>query len=147
MERKGFTLIELMVVILIVALLAAVAIPILRGRIEEAKWAEGKAIMGSVATAIQAYAAEKGYNADPPTTFFEIGFENEDLAGTYFNPGDFDFVVRDMGSADGSTVLDFDVTCEGSTKDIGPTRPDGGYALRTDGVGGLEFVLLGAPGG
>ena len=33
--KKGFTLIELMVVILIVAILAAVAIPIMRGRIDE----------------------------------------------------------------------------------------------------------------
>ena len=138
-------MIELMVVILIVGLLAAVAIPILRGRIEAAKWSEGKAIMGSVATAIQAYAAEKGYNADPPTTFVEIGFENEDLAGTYFESGDFSFTVNDMGSVDGSTLLDFDVICTGSSKDIGPTRPAGGYILQTDGLGGLEFVEAGTP--
>ena len=143
-RRKGFTLIELMVVILIVSLLAAVAIPILRGRIEAAKWSEGKAIMGSIATAIQAYAAEKGYNADPPTTFVEIGFENEDLAGTYFASGDFSFLVRDMGAADGSSLLDFDVVCTGSSKNIGPTRPVGGYLLQTDGLGGLEFIE-GAP--
>ena len=46
-ERKGFTLIELMVVILIVGILAAVAIPIMRGRIDSAKWSEGKAMMGT----------------------------------------------------------------------------------------------------
>ena len=39
---KGFTLVELMVVILIVSILAAVAIPILSGRIDAAKWSEGK---------------------------------------------------------------------------------------------------------
>ena len=58
-RRKGFTLIELMVVILIVGILAAVAIPILRGRIDAAKWSEGKAMMGSIGTAIRAYHAEK----------------------------------------------------------------------------------------
>jgi general secretion pathway protein G len=40
-KAKGFTLVELMVVILIVSILAAVAIPILRGRIDAAKWSEG----------------------------------------------------------------------------------------------------------
>jgi prepilin-type N-terminal cleavage/methylation domain-containing protein len=59
-RRRGFTLIELMVVILIVALLAAVAIPILRSRIDAAKWSEGKAMMGTIATAMRAYAAEQG---------------------------------------------------------------------------------------
>jgi prepilin-type N-terminal cleavage/methylation domain-containing protein len=67
-SRKGFTLIELMVVVLIVGILAAVAIPILRGRIDAAKWSEGKAMLGSVATAIRAYAAEKGTTGTNPTT-------------------------------------------------------------------------------
>ena len=58
MSKKGFTLVELMVVILIVAILAAVAIPIMRGRVDAAKWSEGKAMMGTIATAIRAYVAE-----------------------------------------------------------------------------------------
>jgi len=36
-NRRGFTLVELMVVILIVGILAAVAAPMLRGKTEQAK--------------------------------------------------------------------------------------------------------------
>jgi type IV pilus assembly protein PilA len=86
-SRKGFTLIELMVVILIVGILAAVAIPILRGRIDAAKWSEGKAGCGTIGTALRAYAAEKGatgsYGAGAPT-LAELGFIASDLHGTYF---------------------------------------------------------------
>jgi prepilin-type N-terminal cleavage/methylation domain-containing protein len=84
-SRKGFTLIELMVVVLIVGILAAVAIPIIRGRIDSAKWSEGKAALGTIATALRAYAAEQGssgtYGAVPLS---RLGFNASDLHGTYF---------------------------------------------------------------
>jgi len=51
-DRSGFTLVELMVVIMIAGILAAVAVPLLRGRIDSAKWSEGMAMMGTVATAL-----------------------------------------------------------------------------------------------
>ena len=81
----GFTLIELMIVVLIVAVLAAVAVPIYRGRIDTAKWSEGKAMAGTVASAIRAYAAEKGtaVSATPSLTT-DLGFGANDLDGTYF---------------------------------------------------------------
>jgi prepilin-type N-terminal cleavage/methylation domain-containing protein len=95
-SRKGFTLIELMVVILIVGILAAVAIPLMRGRIDSAKWSEGKSIMGTIGTAIRAYAAEKGgagnYGASAPT-MTELGFAASDFTGTYFNAGCFDWTT------------------------------------------------------
>ncbi len=84
-KRKGFTLIELMVVIFIVGILAAVAIPIMRGRIDSAKWSEGKAGAGSVRTAARAFQAEKGpAYAYVGTTLTELGFATGDLDGKYF---------------------------------------------------------------
>jgi prepilin-type N-terminal cleavage/methylation domain-containing protein len=85
-NRKGFTLIELMVVVLIVGILAAVAIPLMRGRIDSAKWSEGKAGAGTIASAVRAYAAEYGTAVvAAPSLTANLGFGANDLDGTYFN--------------------------------------------------------------
>jgi len=99
-SRKGFTLIELMVVILIVGILAAVAVPLMRGRIDSAKWSEGKAIMGTIATALRAHLAEKGSDFDAIPTLAKLGFAANDLDGTYFTGGEsgdgnFSWVIND----------------------------------------------------
>ena len=86
-RNKGFTLIELMVVILIVAILAAVIIPMLRARIDAAKWSEGRAGMGTISTAARAYWAEHQDNitaATPSPTFAELFPIATDLNGKYF---------------------------------------------------------------
>ena len=54
--NRGFSLIELLIVILIVGILAAVATPLYLGYIKDAKTAEGKAIAGSLWTAVQSNA-------------------------------------------------------------------------------------------
>jgi len=87
-SRKGFTLIELMVVILIVGILAAVAIPMMRGRIDSAKWSEGKSIMGTIGTALRVHVAEKGASFTPIPTLAQLGFSSSDLTGTYFAGGE-----------------------------------------------------------
>ena len=89
LEKKGFTLIELMVVILIVAILAAVAIPIMRGRIEAAKWSEGAAMAGTIKTAAKVCFAEDPCTAptglcNVAATLTSLGFASADLAGEYF---------------------------------------------------------------
>jgi type IV pilus assembly protein PilA len=89
-SRKGFTLIELMVVIFIVGILAAVAIPIMRGRIDAAKWSEGKAAAGSIRTAARAYCAERGPTFTYGGETLEIlGFAAGDLDGKYFVEADY----------------------------------------------------------
>ena len=118
--KKGFTLIELMVVILIVGILAAVAIPIMRGRIDSAKWSEGKAMAGTIATALRAYGAEKGNTGVWPPSITDLGFDVSDFDGTYFDSTNF---AWDDAAYDYSATppLTYTITV---TKGIGITTPD-----------------------
>ena len=116
---KGFTIVELMVTVLIVAILAAAAIPRFRGRVDAAKWSEGKAVMGSVATAIRVYIVmnERDFKAVP--TLSDLGIEPRVLDGTYFKggdsgTGDFSWVINS------SKPLDFLIT---TTAPAGITTP------------------------
>jgi len=87
-SKKGLTLIELMIVITIVGILAAVAIPIMQGRIDSAKWSEGRTVMGIIARSLRTHIAEEGSNFTPVPTLAQLGFEPVDLNGTYFSGGE-----------------------------------------------------------
>jgi len=53
MEEAGFTLIEMLIVVLIVWILAAIAAPGYFGYAKDAKTSEAKAIVGSLWTSLQ----------------------------------------------------------------------------------------------
>ena len=92
-KRKGFTLIELMIVIFIVGVMAAIAIPIMRGRIDSAKWSEGRDGAGMIRSAARAFCAEKNQDWGgvwANVTLADLGFtlvsaaDGDDLDGKYF---------------------------------------------------------------
>jgi general secretion pathway protein G len=64
-SRKGFTLVELLVVMIIIAALAAVIVPRVFARAEQGRRAKAIADIKSLETAIDMYSADNG---SPPTT-------------------------------------------------------------------------------
>ena len=110
-SRKGFTLIELMVVIFIVSVVAAVVVPLVRGHIDTAKWSEGRTTMGTIATALRSHVAEQGSNFTAVPSLRQLGFVKGDLDGTYFKGGEsgkgsFSWVIKD------DEPLDFLITAK-----------------------------------
>jgi len=103
-SRKGFTLVELMVVVVIVALLAALLIPMLTARIEAARWSEGKAGAGTIATALRAYVIERA-ELEPTLTVAGIQIQDfmnlADLHGKYFQASD--YVLTNISYAPSTT--------------------------------------------
>ena len=87
-SSRGFTLIEVMVVIVVVGILAGVSVSIMHGRVNSAKWAEGKAITGTIARALRIHIVEMGYDFANVPTLEQLGFEAGHLDGTYFSGGE-----------------------------------------------------------
>ena len=119
-SRKGFTMIELMVVVLIVGILAAIAVPLLSGRIDSSKWSEAKAAMGTIGSALRAYAAEKGDFAAAPT-FAAIGLANSDLDGTYFSHDA--YIITSASASTGQVTFVITCTAASSTRSDKPSNP------------------------
>ena len=96
--KKSFTLVELLVVIIIVGILAAVSIPIVLGNVEKAKWTEAIQTLGTIRGALRLYYVEfKDYpsvlyylNNNPDTSpkkncplSLDIGAPDADADGRY----------------------------------------------------------------
>ena len=92
-DKKGFTLVELMIVAIIVAILAAVAIPLMSANKVRAVATEAESALGTIRSALRAiYAQTDAYNVDVSGAAIAAGaadaissIDAEDLSGRYFS--------------------------------------------------------------
>ena len=91
-NQGGFTLVELMIVVIIVGILAAVAIPMYQGATERAKASEAVAALGTIRGAMRVYFAEHGTYVNASftdgaqvTNGNVLDVSDTDLLGRYFS--------------------------------------------------------------
>ncbi|MFC1467996.1 prepilin-type N-terminal cleavage/methylation domain-containing protein [Verrucomicrobiota bacterium] len=112
-HKSGFTLIELMVVAIIVAILAAVAIPLMSGNKDRAIATEAQAGIGTIVTALKVHITEEGSapgsvaGAALSTTLSTL--KDNELDGKYFNQADYRVIDSDYDNATGTIDYEIDV--------------------------------------
>ncbi len=121
-NQRGFTLVELMIVVIIVGILAAVAIPMYQGATERAKASEAVAALGTIRGALRVYYAEHGTYVNGSftdgaqvTNGGVLDVSDTDLLGRYFSTTCYTF----RGDAAANA---FTVECDGSAS----TAPNAG---------------------
>jgi prepilin-type N-terminal cleavage/methylation domain-containing protein len=126
-DRDAFTLVELMIVVVIVAILAMVAIPIYMGNVTAAKMSEGISGCGTIRTALRVYAAS--HNGSYPTLdgvdgtgLSAINVNSADLDGKYFQ------------------AADYEVTSAAAAYTVTATLGDETYIINQDGVESGTFT-------
>lgn len=79
-QAGGFTLLELLMVVIIIAILAALALPGYFRAVEKARTAEATIAMGQVRGAVQRYCVQYGIPPTPAQNFTVLDIENPNTA-------------------------------------------------------------------
>ncbi len=84
MDKKGFTLVELVIVIIIVGILSIISVPVYRGYVEKAMQTEGKTLAGAIAKAQLAYHVENEEFKNISRTDHDDDIDIDARSGKYF---------------------------------------------------------------
>ncbi|WP_321329293.1 type II secretion system protein [uncultured Ilyobacter sp.] len=144
MKRKGFTLIELVVVVAIILLLAATLAPKLRKEVAKARDAKAVAALGSLRTAVNIFYSDKGEaptklasETSPDSAIFD---PSEDTS-EYLEKNLITF-LKDDGASDGEIA---GAPVGGFRDSEGDTLNYGGFLVYDyDNTDDLEVTILGA---
>lgn len=143
MKKKGFTLIELMVVVVIIGILAAIAIPNFVKVIDRAKVASVKANMKTLQTTVEALSVD--YMGRYPNSAQDQQKIKDELPGNFKNPYDGTDAVT--GNA---LVFVSPAGTEGAVGyhavDAGASFAETGYTILGAGKNGIVIDLTLTPG-
>ena len=123
-KNNGFTLVELVIVIVIVGILSIVAVPIYRGYTRKSIATEGKALLGVIQMSERAYFAETSTYIAVSNTSFSQDLDTDARSNKYFRS--------------------FTVVSNNSTGD------DARYTATTSGIdaaSGISLTIVGQPKG
>jgi prepilin-type N-terminal cleavage/methylation domain-containing protein len=114
-NRKGFTLIELMIVVVIIGILAAIAIPKFNSVSRNAKQAEAGPVLKQICTLAASFQQENSANAGDLTALGTSGWS--DPAAKYFNtwaynPGTYPVIGTASTAAIPADLQDATMDCD-----------------------------------
>lgn len=119
-KNAGFTLIELMIVVVVIGVLAAIALPSYQDYVKQARRADGKAALLAVQL------AEEKYRANNPNygTLTELSFSDP-----YVSPEGYYSITVANVDASGATPSSYTATAAPTTKNTQNTDDCGSYVL------------------
>ncbi len=121
MRNKGFTLLELLIVISIIAILAATLIPNFVGFDAEAKLASTKTNLNTVRTRVSLFRAKEGRYPQTLEELVETTYNDLGVQKPYLDQLPVEFISSNDGNHDAESL-----------KSTEPLSGDGGWAYLTD---------------